>query len=132
MKFIDEFKKFALRGNVLDMAVGVIVGGAFSKIVTSLVNDIIMPIIGMLTGKIDISSLEMSLPSSIAGADPVIIRYGQFLQNILNFLIIGFSVFVMVKLVNRLIKKNEENKPLPKPTNEELLLKEIRDILKNK
>lgn len=132
MKFIDEFKKFALRGNVLDMAVGVIVGGAFSKIVTSLVNDIIMPIIGMLTGKIDISSLEMSLPSSIAGADPVIIRYGQFLQNILNFLIIGFSVFIMVKLVNKLIKKNEESKPLPKPTNEELLLKEIRDILKNK
>lgn len=132
MKFIEEFKKFALRGNVLDMAVGVIVGGAFSKIVTSLVNDIIMPIIGMLTGKIDISSLEMKLPSSIAGADPVIIRYGQFLQNILNFLIIGFSVFIMVKLVNKLIKKNEESKPLPKPTNEELLLKEIRDILKNK
>lgn len=132
MKFIEEFKKFALRGNVLDMAVGVIVGGAFSKIVTSLVNDIIMPIIGMLTGKIDISSLEMTLPSSIAGADPVIIRYGQFLQNILNFLIIGFSVFIMVKLVNKLIKKNEESKPLPKPTNEELLLKEIRDILKNK
>ncbi len=132
MKFLDEFKKFALRGNVFDMAVGVIIGGAFSKIVSSMVNDIIMPIIGMLTGKIDISSLEFSLPSSIVGADPVIIKYGQFLQNVLNFLIIGISVFIMVKIVNRLIKKHEEVKPVPKPTNEEILLAEIRDILKEK
>lgn len=132
MKFLDEFKKFALRGNVFDMAVGVIVGGAFSKIVSSMVNDVIMPIIGMLTGKIDISSLEFSLPSSIVGADPVIIKYGQFLQNVLNFLIICFSVFIMVKVVNKLIKKQEDAKPAPKPTNEELLLKEIRDILKEK
>ena len=132
MKFIEEFKKFALRGNVLDMAVGVIVGGAFSKIVTSLVNDIITPIISMLTGKIDMSSLQFSLSSRIAGAEPIIIRYGQFLQNILNFLIIGVSVFIMVKLVNKLIRRHEENKPTPKPTNEELLLTEIRDILKTK
>lgn len=132
MKFIDEFKKFALRGNVFDMAVGVIVGGAFSKIVSSMVNDVIMPIIGMLTGKIDISTLEFSIPSSIAGAEPVIIKYGQFLQNILNFLIICFSVFLMVKLVNKIIKKHEDAKPTPKPTNEEVLLTEIRDILKNK
>lgn len=132
MKFVEEFKKFALRGNVLDMAVGVIIGGAFSKIVTSLVNDIIMPIISVLTGKIDISALQFSLSSRMVGAEPIIIRYGQFLQNILNFLIIGISVFVMVKLVNRLIKRHEENKPIPKPTNEELLLGEIRDILKNK
>lgn len=132
MKFLDEFKKFALRGNVFDMAVGVIIGGAFSKIVTSMVNDIIMPIIGMLTGKIDISSLEFSLPSSIAGAEPVIIKYGLFLQNVLNFLIIGVSVFIMVKVVNKLIKKHEDVKPAPKPTNEEILLTEIRDILKEK
>lgn len=132
MKFVEEFKKFALRGNVLDMAVGVIVGRAFSKIVTSLVNDIIMPIISVLTGKIDISSLQFSLSSRIVGAEPIIIRYGQFLQNILNFLIIGISVFIMVKLVNKLIKRHEDSKPAPKPTNEELLLMEIRDILKNK
>lgn len=132
MKFVEEFKKFALRGNVLDMAVGVIVGGAFSKIVTSLVNDIIMPIISVLTGKIDISSLQFSLSSRIVGAEPIIIRYGQFLQNILNFLIIGISVFIMVKLVNKLIKRHEDSKPAPKLTNEELLLMEIRDILKNK
>lgn len=130
MKFIDEFKKFALRGNVFDMAVGVIVGGAFSKIVSSMVNDIIMPMLGVLTGKINISSLSFKLPSRIAGGDAVIIKYGQFLQNILDFTIICLCVFLMVKLVNKLIKKQEEAKPAPKPTNEELLLKEIRDILK--
>lgn len=132
MKFFEEFKKFALRGNVFDMAVGVIVGGAFSKIVTSMVNDMIMPVIGILTGKIDISSLQFLLPSSISGGEPVIIKYGQFLQNVLNFLIVGISVFLMVKLVNKLIKKQEDAKPAPKPTNEELLLREIRDILKEK
>ena len=119
MKFIEEFKKFALRGNVLDMAVGVIVGGAFSKIVSSMVNDMIMPIIGVFTGKINISSLSLKLPSSIAGGDSVVI-------------IICLCVFFMIKLVNKLIKKHEDSKPTPKPTNEELLLREIRDILKNK
>lgn len=132
MNFIKEFKKFALRGNVLDMAVGVIIGGAFSKIVNSMVNDIIMPIIGILTGKIDISSLQFLIPSSIAGGEPVVVKYGQFLQNILNFLIIGISIFFMIKLVNRLIKKHEDEKPAPKPTNEEILLTEIRDLLKEK
>ena len=105
MKFIEEFKKFALRGNVLDMAVGVIVGGAFSKIVSSMVNDMIMPIIGVFTGKINISSLSLKLPSSIAGGDSVVIKYGQFLQNVLDFTIICLCVFFMIKLVNKLIKK---------------------------
>lgn len=132
MKFIEEFKKFALRGNVLDMAVGVIVGGAFSKIVSSMVNDMIMPIIGVFTGKINISSLSLKLPSSIAGGDSVVIKYGQFLQNVLDFTIICLCVFFMIKLVNKLIKKHEDSKPTPKSTNEELLLREIRDILKNK
>lgn len=132
MNFIKEFKKFALRGNVLDMAVGVIIGGTFSKIVNSMVNDIIMPIIGILTGKIDISSLQFLIPSSIVGGEPVVIKYGQFLQNILNFLIIGISIFFMVKLVNKIIKKQEDEKPAPKPTNEEILLTEIRDLLKEK
>ena len=117
MKFIEEFKKFALRGNVLDMAVGVIVGGAFSKIVSSMVNDMIMPIIGVFTGKINISSLSLKLPSSIAGGDSVVIKYGQFLQNVLDFTIICLCVFFMIKLVNKLIKKHEDSKPTSKPTN---------------
>lgn len=130
MSFIQEFKKFAVRGNVLDMAVGVIIGGAFGKIVTSMVNDIIMPVIGIITGKIDVSSLKFTIPSSIVGAEPVIVKYGQFLQNIINFLIICICVFFMVKVINKLMKKEEAVKPAPKPTPEEILLKEIRDILK--
>lgn len=130
MSFFQEFKKFAVRGNVLDMAVGVIIGGAFGKIVSSMVNDIFMPVIGIATGKIDISSLKFEIPSSIAGAEPVIIKYGQFLQNIINFLIICLCVFFMVKVINKLMKKEEAVKPAPKPTPEEILLKEIRDILK--
>ena len=130
MSFIQEFKKFAVRGNVLDMAVGVIIGGAFGKIVTSMVNDIIMPVIGIITGKIDVSSLKFTIPSSVAEAEPVIVKYGQFLQNIINFLIICVCVFFMVKVINKLMKKEEAVKPAPKPTPEEILLKEIRDILK--
>ena len=130
MSFIQEFKKFAVRGNVLDMAVGVIIGGAFGKIVTSMVNDIIMPVIGIITGKIDVSSLKFTIPSSVAGAEPVIVKYGQFLQNIINFLIICVCVFFIVKVINKLMKKEEAVKPAPKPTPEEILLKEIRDILK--
>ena len=132
MKIIEQFKKFALRGNVLDMPVGVIVGGAFSKIVSSMVNDIIMPIIGIFTGKINISTLSLKLPSSIAGGDSVVVKYGQFLQNVLDFTIICLCVFFMIKVVNKLVKKQEDAKPAPKPSNEELLLTEIRDILKNK
>ena len=132
MSFIQEFKKFAVRGNVLDMAVGVIIGGAFGKIVTSMVNDIIMPVIGIITGKIDVSSLKFTIPSNVAGAEPVIVKYGLFLQNIINFLIICVCVFFMVKVINKLMKKEEAVKPAPKPTPEEILLKEIRDILKEK
>ena len=129
MSFIQEFKKFAVRGNVLDMAVGVIIGGAFGKIVTSMVNDIIMPVIGIITGKIDVSSLKFTIPSSVAGAEPVIVKYGQFLQNIINFLIICVCVFFMVKVINKLMKKEEAVKPAPKPTPEEILLKEIKSEL---
>lgn len=132
MGFFKEFKKFALRGNVLDMAVGVIIGGAFGKIVTSLVNDVLLPVIGIATGKIDISKLAITIKEGAEGVDPVVVKYGMFLQNIVDFVIICLCIFMMIKLMNSVVKKEEEAKPAPGPSNEELLLTEIRDLLKNK
>lgn len=132
MSFFSDFKKFALRGNVVDMAIGVIIGGAFGKIITSLVNDVIMPLIGIATGKVDISALAYTIPSSKEGAEPVVVKYGMFLQNILNFVIICLCIFIMIKVISNVFKKEEEQKPAPKPSNEEVLLTEIRDLLKNK
>lgn len=132
MVFFKEFKKFALRGNVLDMAVGVIIGGAFGKIVTSLVNDVLLPVIGIATGKIDISKLAITIKEGAEGVDPVVVKYGMFLQNIVDFVIICLCIFMMIKLMNSVVKKEEEAKPAPGPSNEELLLTEIRDLLKNK
>ena len=132
MGFFKEFKKFALRGNVLDMAVGVIIGGAFGKIVTSLVNDVLLPVIGIATGKIDISKLAITIKEGAEGVDPVVVKYGMFLQNIVDFIIICLCIFVMIKLMNSVVKKEEEAKPAPGPSNEEVLLTEIRDLLKNK
>jgi len=130
MKLFDEFKAFVMRGNVLDMAVGVIVGGAFGKIVTSLVNDIFMPIIGMIIGNVDFSSLEIKLGEPVEGAEQAAIRYGMFIQEIVNFLIIALCVFVAIKVINKLQKKKEEaSAPAPGPTKEEVLLTEIRDAL---
>ncbi|WP_410207563.1 large-conductance mechanosensitive channel protein MscL [Fusobacterium sp.] len=132
MGFFKEFKKFALRGNVLDMAVGVIIGGAFGKIVTSLVNDVLLPVIGIATGKIDISKLAITIKEGAEGVDPVVVKYGMFLQNIVDFVIICLCIFMMIKLMNSVVKKEEEAKPAPGPSNEEVLLTEIRDLLKNK
>ena len=131
MKFIKEFKEFAIKGNVIDMAVGVIIGGAFGKIVSSLVNDIIMPAISLLLGKIDLSKLAIVIEKQ--DADPIVIGYGMFLQNVIDFLIIALCIFMFVKLSAKL-KRKEEEKPVepPKPSNEEVLLAEIRDILANK
>ena len=126
MGFIKEFKEFAVKGNVMDMAVGVIIGGAFGKIVTSLVNDILMPVLGILTGGIDFTGLK----ATIGDAN---ITYGQFVQSVIDFVIIAFCIFLMIKGLNKLNKKKEE--PAPEapagPTQEELLA-EIRDLLKNK
>ena len=127
-KLLEEFKAFVMRGNVLDLAVGVIIGGAFGKIVTSLVNDIFMPIIGMIIGNVDFSSLEIKLGESVEGAEQAAIRYGMFIQEIVNFLIITLCIFMVIKVVNKLQKKNEEA-PAPEPTKEEVLLTEIRDAL---
>lgn len=128
MKLFDEFKAFVMRGNVVDMAVGVIIGGAFGKIVTSLVNDIFMPIIGMILGNVNFSSLEIKLGEPVEGVEQAAIKYGMFIQEIVNFIIIAFCIFMFIKLINRIQKKKEEA-PAPEPTKEEVLLTEIRDAL---
>ncbi len=139
-KWLDEFKTFAVKGNVTDMAVGIIIGGAFGKIVTSLVNDVMMPPIGHLMGGADFSSLFLSLngqdyptlqAAQAAGAPTL--NYGVFINAIVNFLIVAFCVFLLIKGINTL-KAREVSKPVPPaaPTKQEILLGEIRDILKNK
>ena len=137
-KLIQEFKDFAVKGNAVDMAVGVIIGGAFGKIVSSIVDDIIMPPIGWLIGGVNFSDLKWTLPEvhipGITASAPATSNYGNFLQTLIDFLIIAFCVFMMVKGINKLSKKKEEEPaaPAPEPTNEEKLLSEIRDLLKNK
>ena len=126
MGFIQEFKEFAVKGNVMDMAVGVIIGGAFGKIVSSLVDDVLMPLIGTITGGVDFNNLAITVGDAQ-------VKYGTFLQNIIDFLIIAFCIFLMIKGMNKLSKKKEEEPaPAPEPSNEEKLLAEIRDLLKNK
>ena len=144
MGFVKEFKEFAMKGNVMDMAVGVIIGGAFGKIVTSLVNDVLMPVISLCTGGVDFTNLFVKLSgegdfhtlaeAQEAGAS--VMAYGQFIQNIVDFLIVAFCIFLMIKGMNKLNKKKEEEPASapepPAPTKEETLLTEIRDLLKNK
>ena len=129
-----EFKDFISKGNVMDLAVGVIIGAAFGKIVTSLVDDMIMPILGIILGKINFSSLKFVIAPAVGDTPEVAVLYGSFIQNIVNFLIMAFVIFLMVKLVNKLKKPAEvvENAIEELPTKEEALLAEIRDILKNK
>ena len=141
MGFIKEFKEFAMKGNVMDMAVGVIIGGAFGKIVSSLVGDVLMPIISLVTGGIDFTNLFVNLSgdekyATLAAAQEAgasVLAYGQFIQNIFDFLIVAFCIFLMIKGMNKLNRKKEE--PAPEapagPTQEELLA-EIRDLLKKK
>ncbi|MBI5673679.1 MAG: large-conductance mechanosensitive channel protein MscL [Nitrospirae bacterium] len=138
---LKEFKEFAMKGNVLDMAIGVIIGGAFGKIVSSLVSDVLMPPIGLLMGKVDFSSLFIDLsrtsPASLAAAKAAgspTINYGVFLQSIFDFIIVAFVIFMLVKQVNRFKKEAPAAPPPPPPapTNEEKLLTEIRDLLKHR
>ncbi len=164
MGFVKEFKEFAMKGNVMDMAVGVIIGGAFGKIVTSLVDDVLMPVIGLFTGNIDFSSLEYKIKpvaeivedaASTVGADGAVetvtnatsnaaaaagiageatgavIKYGLFIQNVIDFLIIALCIFLMIKFMNKLRAPKEEPEAPAGPTQEELL-GEIRDLLKEK
>ena len=123
-----EFKEFAMRGNVLDMAVGIIIGGAFGKIISSLVNDVIMPPIGLLLGNMDFSKLAVTLKSPLGDAAPVTIRYGAFINTIVDFVIVAFAIFLVVKAVNRM-RKPVEAAPAG-PSEDVLLLREIRDSLK--
>ncbi len=161
MGFLKEFKAFAVKGNVMDMAVGVIIGGAFGKIVTSLVNDILMPPISALMGNTDFSDLKVDLSAIrnavssasdavvnvVSGAEnaaaaataevaPIYWNYGAFIQQCIDFVILAFCVFMMVKMMNKLIKKEEAKPaapaPAPAPSKEEVLLTEIRDLLKDK
>lgn len=133
MSMLQEFKEFAVKGNVIDMAVGIIIGGAFGKIVTSFVNDVIMPPIGVMLGGVDFSKLQIVVKQAIGETPAVTINYGAFLNTIIDFLIITFTIFVFIKAMNNLKKKNETPAPpdLPAPTPEDiLLLREIRDSLK--
>ena len=142
--FLSDFKKFAMKGNVIDMAVGVIIGGAFGKIVTSIVNDIIMPPIGLLVGGVNFKDLKLVMKDAVVAADgtveqaAVTLNYGNFLQQTFDFLIIAFSIFVIIRIIGNLTRKKEQEQaaaptpPPPAPSAEEKLLTEIRDLLKNK
>lgn len=127
-----EFKEFAIKGKVIDLAVGVVIGGAFGKIVTSLVNDLIMPLMSILTGGINFKDLKYELKPPQGGLDPVTLNYGMFIQNIVDFLIIAFSIFLFIKLISK-FKKQQADKSTEesKPSEEVQLLQEIRDLLKN-
>lgn len=132
MGMINEFKEFAVKGNMVDMAVGIIIGGAFGKIVSSLVNDVIMPPIGVLMGGTDFSNLGLVLKEASGDKEAVMLKYGAFLQTAIDFLIVAFAIFMMVKAINSL-KRQEEEKPAdPEPSAEEKLLTEIRDALKSR
>ena len=127
MSFIKEFREFAMRGNVVDMAVGVIIGGAFGKIVSSLVADVFMPVLGILTGGVDFKDLKITLADAVGETPAVTLNYGVFIQNVFDFIIIAFAIFMMIKALNKLKKPEEKLKEL---TTEEKLLTEIRDLLK--
>ncbi len=135
-KFMAEFKEFAVKGNVIDLAIGVIIGGAFSGLTSSLVEMVIMPIVGLFIGGLDLSTWVINIPNFIYGGDPVAWQIGAFITSVINFIILALVVFFIVKVINRMKRKEEakEEAPAapPEPTKEELLLAEIRDILKDK
>ncbi|MBQ8544562.1 MAG: large-conductance mechanosensitive channel protein MscL [Alistipes sp.] len=144
MGFLKEFKEFAVKGNVMDMAVGVIIGGAFGKIVTSVVNDIIMPPVGLLIGGVDFSEMKLTMKEAVLNAAGEVVtpavtwNYGAFIQQVVDFAILAFCVFILVKAINSLNKKKEAPAPAPapapepEPSKEEVLLTEIRDLLKER
>ncbi len=132
MGMMQEFKEFAVKGNVVDMAVGIIIGAAFGKIVSSFVGDVIMPPIGVIMGGVDFSSLAYTIKEAVGETPAVVISYGKFIQTILDFIIIAFAIFIVVKAINNLKRKEEEAPETPpEPSAEEVLLTEIRDLLKD-
>lgn len=133
MSMMKEFKEFAVKGNVVDMAVGIIIGMAFGKIVASFVNDVLMPPLGLLLGNVSFTDLAVTLKEAVGDTPAVLLRYGAFIQTIVDFVIIAFAIFIMVKWINSLEKKEEQAPAAPpKPSNQEILLGEIRDLLKKK
>ena len=132
MSLLKEFREFAVKGNVVDMAVGIIIGAAFGKIVSSFVSDIVTPPLGYLIGGVDFTDLKATLPAIQDGRDPVTINYGAFLQTTFDFLIVAFAIFLVIKMINRLKRKEEvaPSAPPPPPSRQEVLLEEIRDLLK--
>ncbi len=135
--FLTKFKDFAMRGNVVDLAVGIIIGGAFGKIVSSLVADIIMPPIGLLIGEVKFTDLKFTIKhhgvdDAGKAIDEITINYGNFIQNTVDFIIVAFAIFLLIQLMTKLQKKEEEKPAAPAVSNEEKLLEEIRDLLKNK
>ena len=131
MSMMSEFKSFAMRGNVVDMAVGIVMGGAFGKIVSSFVADVMMPPIGLALGGVDFSDLAITLKDAEGEAAAVSMKYGVFIQTVVDFLIIAFAIFLVIKAMNSVIKKEAEAPPPPKPSKEEELLTEIRDALRS-
>ncbi len=139
MSFITEFKEFAMRGNVIDLAVGVVIGGAFGKIITSLVNDVVMPVIGKILGGVNFTDLALVLTPAQIGADgkevaaAVLLRYGAFIQSMIDFALIALAIFMAIKVINRLQRKKEEAPVVPAPPAEDIvLLTEIRDALRSR
>lgn len=134
MSMVQEFKRFAMRGNVVDLAIGVIIGAAFGKIVASLVADIIMPVLGLIVGGVDFSDLAITLKPAVDDVPAVMLSYGKFVQTLFDFLIIALAIFFMIRGINRMQRKAEEAPAAPaappEPTAEEKLLTEIRDLLK--
>ena len=132
MSIVKEFREFAVKGNVVDMAVGIIIGAAFGKIVSSLVSDVVTPPLGYIIGGVDFTKLAITLPTMSEGAEPVTIRYGAFLQATFDFLLVALAIFLLVKLINRLRRAEAAKPPAapPVPPRQEVLLEEIRDLLK--
>lgn len=130
MKYLNEFKEFAMKGNVLDLAIGIILGGAFGKIVTSFVSDVLMPPLGVLIGGVDVGDYKIVLKAAEGNNPEAVISYGKFINTTIDFLIIAFAVFLLVKAVNRIKLQKETEKPAPKINKEVELLTEIRDLLK--
>ncbi len=133
MGMMQEFKEFAVKGNVMDMAVGIIIGAAFGKIVSSFVEDVIMPPIGVLVGGVDFTGLAFTIKEAVGDVPAVVINYGKFIQTVVDFTIVAFAIFIAIKGINSLKRKEEETPEEPAaPSNEEVLLTEIRDLLKEK
>jgi large conductance mechanosensitive channel len=131
MSFVKEFREFAVKGNVVDMAVGIIIGAAFAKFVSSLVSDVVTPPLGYVIGGVDFTKLAVTLPALKEGAEAVTVRYGVFLQTLFDFIIVAFAIFMVVKLINRMRRKEEAAPSVPAPPpRQEVLLEEIRDLLK--